>query len=81
MSLTVIGQRWAEDAVVVTEAPGRRNEYGEWVAGDTSRTDFRPVTAPPNTATMREILPEGTRLEHSRLCIKSLQGLPGDGGH
>ena len=66
MTLQTIGQRWAEDAALVTEAPGRRNDYGEWVAGDTSRTDIRPVTAPPNTATMREVLPEGTRLEDAR---------------
>ena len=66
MSLAGIGQRWAEDAVLLRQKPGSPNEYGEWVEPEPERIPIRPITAPPSMATMRDVLPEGTRLEDAR---------------
>ena len=78
MSLAGIGQRWAEDAVLLRQKPGSPNEYGEWVEPEPERIPIRPITAPPSMATMRDVLPEGTRLEDARTV---LGGGCGGGAH
>ena len=59
-------RRFLEAATVIRQEPGTDNEYGEWGSGQETRTDITVVSAPPDAAKMRDVLPEGTRLSESR---------------
>ena len=50
----------AEDAVLIEETMGGRNEYGEYVEGTITQTDIKVVTA-PLSGEERAILPEALR--------------------
>ena len=58
--------RFREDATLITQEPGRDNNYGEWVPGPEIRTAITVVSAPPSAATARDVLPEGARLQDWR---------------
>ena len=58
--------RFHRIATLIRQEPGGDNEYGEWVSGQETRTDITVVSAPPDAAKMRDVLPEGTRLSESR---------------
>ena len=60
-------RRFLEAATLIRQEPGTDNEYGEWVSGQETRTDITVVSAPPDAAKMRDVLPEGTRLSESRI--------------
>ncbi len=60
-------RRFLEAATLIRQEPGGDNEYGEWVPGQETRTDITIVSAPPDAAKMRDILPEGARLSESRM--------------
>ena len=62
-----MSRRFRESATLIRQAPGARNEYGEWVPGPETRTDVVVVSAPPDKAEMLDILPEGARLSESRM--------------
>ena len=66
MSRPFVSSRLQEPATLIRQEPGTDNEYGEWVPGQETRTDITVVSAPPDAARMREMLPEGTRLTESR---------------
>ena len=59
-------RRFMEKAVLIRQAPGENNDYGEWTPGPETRADIRVVSAPPSAATRRDVLPEGARLQHWR---------------
>ena len=54
-----------EAAVLLRDNPGDRNEYGEWVPGDTQE-DATELVSLPITGQERKILPEGLRDEEVR---------------
>ena len=49
-----------ETAILVRQSPGSRNEYGEWVPGETSETAIIVATV-PLSGDERAVLPEGLR--------------------
>ena len=55
-----------ESAVLIRQEPGHYNDYGEWVEGSEMRAEITLVSAPPSDGTMRDVLPEGARLEDWR---------------
>ena len=59
-------RRLKESATLVRQEPGNDNEYGEWAEGAEIRTEMTFVSAPPDAAKMRDLMPEGTRLSESR---------------
>ena len=67
MSRPITSSRFRESATLIRQEPGARNEYGEWVSGPETRTDVFVVSAPPDKAETRDILPEGARLSESRM--------------
>ncbi len=54
-----------EPATLIRQEPGQRVN-GRWVPGQEVLTDITAVSAPPDAAKMRDVLPEGTRLSESR---------------
>ena len=54
-----------EPAVLIRQHPGHR-ERGKWVPGAETRTEIAVVSAPPSDGAMRDVLPEGARLEDWR---------------
>ena len=67
MSRSFANRRFLEAATLVRQEPGRDNEYGEWVSGEETRTEITVVSAPPDAAKTRDVLPEGVRLSESRM--------------
>ena len=65
MTLARIGNRWAEDAVLIRQQPGRY-ERGLWVESEPERIALQAITAPASMATVRDVLPEGTRVQDAR---------------
>ena len=59
-------RKFGESAVLIRQAPGHHNEFGEWAPGAEERFPLSVVSAPPSMATLREILPEGARLQDAR---------------
>ena len=66
MSLPIAGRRWRENAVLVRQNPGHRNEEGVWVNGEENRTDVKLISAPASEAELRVALPDGARLQDAR---------------
>ena len=66
MSRPFANRRFLEPATLIRQEPGGDNEYGEWVPGQETRTDITVISAPPDAAKMRDVLPEGARLSESR---------------
>ena len=54
-----------EAATVIAYAPGRDNDFGEWVDGASTETDVELVTA-PMSGTERQQLPESLRKRNVR---------------
>ena len=59
-------RRFGESAVLVRQATGKPNDYGEWVPGRESGTPLSVVSAPPSAGTLRNVMPEGDRLQDWR---------------
>ena len=57
--------RWRESATLLRQSPGYRAR-GKWQPGEETATAINVVSAPPSTATRREVLPEGARLQDWR---------------
>ena len=53
-------RRFREEAVLIRQAAGSRNEYGEWQPGDPTEADVLLASA-PISGKAREQLPEGVR--------------------
>ncbi len=66
MSRPFANRRFLEPGTLIRQEPGGDNEYGEWVPGQETRTEITVVSAPPDAAKMRDVLPEGARLSESR---------------
>ncbi len=66
MSRPFANRRFQEAATLIRQEPGGDNEYGEWVPGQETLTDITVISAPPDAAKMRDVLPEGSRLSESR---------------
>ena len=67
MNRPITSRRFRESATLIRQEPGGRNEFGEWVPGPETRTDVDVVSAPPDKAEVRDILPEGSRLSEWRM--------------
>ena len=65
MSRPFTSRRFQEPAVLVRQEPGQRVN-GRWEPGTETRTDITLVSAPPDAAKIRDVLPEGARLSESR---------------
>ena len=57
---------WFEPATLVQEAPGSRNDFGEWVSGAKTSTAIQVITAPSSGGMSRLTVPEGARLTDYR---------------
>ena len=57
---------WRESATLLRQSPGYRVR-GKWQPGVETATDINVVSAPPASATARDILPEGARLQDWRV--------------
>ena len=66
MSRHTIGKRFRETATLIRHEPGAYNEYGEWVSGAEVPMEVTVVSAPTDAATVRNVLPEGVRLQDAR---------------
>ena len=66
MTRPFTSRRFLEVATLIQQEPGRDNDYGEWVPGRETRTEVTVVSAPPDAAKIRDVLPEGARLSNSR---------------
>lgn len=67
MRMPFANRRFLEPATLIRQEPGGDNEFGEWVPGQETRTGITVVSAPPDAARMRDVLPEGVRLSESRI--------------
>ena len=68
MTRPFTNRRLTEPAAIRRQAPGARNEYGEFVPGDTTDQDIRVITWPGGAT--REPLPPGQRLTDMRnFCL------------
>ena len=67
MSRPFANRRFLEPATLIRQEPGSWNQYGEWVVGSVVQTGLTLVSAPPDGAKMRDVLPEGSRLSESRM--------------
>ena len=66
MTRPFTSKRSQEPATLIRQEPGSRVN-GRWVPGQETETDITVVSAPPDAAKMRDMLPEGTRLSESRM--------------
>ena len=66
MSVALASRHALEPATLIRQEPGSRVN-GRWVPGQETETDITVVSAPPDAAKMRDMLPEGTRLSESRM--------------
>ena len=67
MSRPFTSKRFRRPATLIRQEPGGDNEYDEWVPGQETRTDIAVISAPPDAAKTRDVLPEGVRLSESRM--------------
>ena len=67
MTIPIADSRFAEKAKLIRQGPGHRDERGRWAPGDEEPPEeVSVVTAPPSSAAMRDVLPEGARLSETR---------------
>ena len=67
MSRPFASPRFHRIATLIRQEPGGDNEYGEWVPGQETLTDITVISAPPDAAKTRDVLPEGVRLSESKI--------------
>ena len=80
MTRPFTSRRFLEAATLIRQDPGSRVN-GRWMPGQESRTDITVVSAPPDAAKMRDVLPEGARLSESRtFWIEGVEVMPGRTG-
>lgn len=64
--LTSPSARYRESATLIKQAAGDYNEYGEWVPGAETSSAITVESAPPSGARVRDIQPDGARLQDWR---------------
>ena len=57
---------YGEGLTIITEAPGSRNEFGEWISGAETRTPVTGATRPTRSGDLDEDTPAGATVQNTR---------------
>ena len=66
MTRPITSPRFRERATLIQES-GSYGNGGGWISGAVTRSQVIVVSAPPNAATVRNIAPEGARIQDMRM--------------